>query len=55
MWIILEKKSVLKTLVRLPPDVGVKYEVWKRVVELEGPIGLRRIKGFHDEALKGEW
>ena len=28
---------------------------WKRIVELEGPQGLRLIKGFHDESLKGEW
>ena len=55
MWIILEQKSVVKTIRRLPLDVGVKYEAWKRIVELEGPKGLRQIKGFHDEALKGEW
>ncbi len=55
MWVILEKKSVLKAINRLPPDVVLKYEAWKRIVELEGPIGLRHIKGFHDEALKGEW
>ena len=55
MWIILEQKSVVKTIRRLPPDVVVKYEAWKRIVELEGPKGLRQIKGFHDEALKGEW
>lgn len=55
MWTILEKKSVLKIIDRLPADVVLKYEAWKRIVELEGPIGLRQIKGFHDEALKGEW
>lgn len=32
-----------------------KYEAWKRIVELEGPWGLRLVKGFHDEALQGEW
>ncbi len=55
MWIIYEKKSVLKVLNRLPPDLVLKYEAWKRIVELEGPEGLRQIKGFHDEALKGVW
>jgi len=55
MWIILEKKSVLKAIDRLPVDVVLKYEAWKRIVELEGPGGLRQIKGFHDEALRGEW
>lgn len=55
MWIIYEKKPVVKVLGRLSSDVVLKYEAWKRIVELEGPEGLRRIKGFHDEALKGEW
>ncbi|GJL62612.1 MAG: hypothetical protein NPIRA04_12660 [Nitrospirales bacterium] len=55
MWMIYEKKSVLKVLDRLPPDVLLKYEAWKRIVELEGPIGLRFIKGFHDEVLRGDW
>ncbi len=55
MWGIYEKKSVRKVLDRLPPDVVLKYEAWKRIVELEGPEGLRLIKGFHDEALKGQW
>ncbi len=55
MWVIYEKRSVLKVLGRLPSDVLLKYEAWKRIVELEGPVGLRSIKGFHDEALKGDW
>ena len=55
MWLIYEKKPVVKILTRLPSDVVLKYEAWKRIVELEGPEGLRQIKGFHDEALKGEW
>ena len=55
MWIIYEKKSVVRVLDRLPPDEVLKYEAWKRIVELEGPEGLRQIKGFHDEGLKGEW
>ena len=55
MWVIYEKRPVLKVLDRLPADVLLKYEAWKRIIELEGPVGLRSIKGFHDEALKGEW
>ena len=27
----------------------------KGIVTLSGPQGLKRIKGFHDEALRGEW
>lgn len=55
MWTIFEKKSLKKTLNKIPDKVAVKYEAWKRIVELEGPQGLKLIKGFHDEALKGQW
>ena len=55
MWEILEKKSLIKTIRKLPIEVVKHYELWKRIVELEGPTGLKKIKGFHDEALKGEW
>ncbi len=27
----------------------------ERIVEVSGPSGLRLVKGFHDEAIKGEW
>lgn len=55
MWSIFEKHQVAKTLKNLPHSILVRYEAWKRIVELEGPQGLRLIKGFHDEALKGSW
>ncbi len=55
MWTVYEKKSLAKIYKKTPRDVLVRYEAWKRIVELEGPKGLRLIKGFHDEALKGEW
>ena len=32
-----------------------RYEKWKDIVRVSGPQGLRAIKGFHDEALRGEW
>jgi len=38
-----------------PREVMVRYEAWKRAVELSGPAGLQQVKGFHDEGLKGEW
>lgn len=54
MWLIYEKKGVSKIIKKLPREVLRNYEVWKRIVEMEGPYGLRKIKGFHDEALKGQ-
>ncbi|MEX1033111.1 MAG: type II toxin-antitoxin system mRNA interferase toxin, RelE/StbE family, partial [Cellvibrionaceae bacterium] len=28
---------------------------WKDIARLSGPNGLKVIRGFNDEALKGEW
>jgi toxin HigB-1 len=55
MWAVFEKKSVAKAIKTAPEEVIVRYEAWKRIVELQGPAGLRLIKGFHDESLKGKW
>ncbi len=55
MWEIYEKHQVRKIISKAPREVVVKYEAWKRIVELKGPKELREVKGFHDEALKGEW
>ncbi len=55
MWDVYERKLVQKVLKRTPKEVLIRYEAWKRIVEFQSPSGLRRIKGFHDEALKGKW
>lgn len=55
MWGIFEKRAVAKVLKKAPREVVVRYEAWKRIVELGGPDGLRAVKGFHDESLKGQW
>ena len=55
MYSLLEHKKVVKALCKSPLEVQRSYLAWKRIVEFEGPPGLREIKGFHDEALKGEW
>lgn len=44
-----------KVLARVPPQVKAKYTTWLDVLRLSGPAGLGRIRGFGDEALKGEW
>ncbi len=36
-------------------DILKRYEIWKEIVTISGPQGLRPIKGFRDEALKGQW
>lgn len=44
-----------KTLDSLPVEVLKRYEKWKDIVKISGPAGLKAIKGFRDEALRGEW
>lgn len=55
MYTLLEHKDVGKALKKAPIEIRKNYVAWKRIVEMEGPQGLRLIKGFRDEALKGEW
>ena len=55
MWDVLEHRRVSRKLDRLPLEVLKRYEKWKDIVRISGPKGLRLIKGFHDEALRGEW
>ena len=55
MWRIEEHRRVDKQLDRVPREILQRYEKWKDIAMLSGPPGLRLIKGFHDEALAGEW
>ncbi len=55
MWTLLEHRRIARKLGRLPVQVLKRYEKWKDIVRISGPAGLRLIKGFHDEALGGEW
>lgn len=55
MWQLYEHRSLNKKFHSIPLNIRKHYEIWKRVVELEGPQGLRLVRGFHDEPLKGQW
>ena len=55
MWTIYEHRNVPKQIKSLPIDILKRYEKWKDIVSISGPQGLRLIKGFHDESLRGEW
>jgi len=55
MWDIYEHRRVEKQLGSLPVDILKRYEKWKDIGQISGPVGLRQIKGFHDESLRGEW
>ena len=55
MWRIEEHRRVDKQAVAAPMEILKRYEKWKDIAAMSGPPGLRLIKGFHDEALAGEW
>jgi len=55
MWEIYEHRRLARRLPGFPTEVLKRYEKWKDIVRVSGPAGLRLIKGFHDEALEGEW
>lgn len=56
MWHIEEHRRVDKQLSgAVPLEILKRYEKWKDIAMISGPAGLRAIKGFHDEALSGEW
>ncbi|MDH3627187.1 MAG: type II toxin-antitoxin system RelE/ParE family toxin [Acidobacteriota bacterium] len=55
MWEVYELRRISRRLDRLPEEVLRRYEKWKDIVRVSGPVGLRAIKGFHDESLRGKW
>lgn len=55
MWQILEHRRLDKKFKSLPSEIQKRYEKWKDIVRISGPTGLRSIRGFNDEALKGAW
>ena len=55
MWEIYEHRRTAHQLKKLPLDILKRYEKWKDIVSISGPVGLRLIRGFNDEALRGDW
>ena len=55
MWKIYEHKNAIKQLKILPINILKRYEKWKDIVAISGQKGLKLIKGFNDEPLRGEW
>lgn len=52
---VYEHRKVPKQLGKIPKDILQRYEKWKDIVRLSGPDGLKAIRGFNDEALRGDW
>lgn len=55
MWQIFEHRDISRRIRKMPEDILKRYEKWKDIVQISGPPGLRLIRGFNDEALRGEW
>ena len=55
MWAIYEHKRVTKSLSSAPLEVLKRYEKWKDIITVSGPMGLRKISGLRDESLSGNW
>ena len=55
LWRIEEHRRLDRQVASIPLEVLKRYEKWKDIATFTGPLGLRRVKGFHDEALAGEW
>lgn len=55
MWQIVEHPRTGKQLDSAPQEIQKRYEKWKDIARISGPLGLRAIRGFRDEALSGKW
>jgi mRNA-degrading endonuclease YafQ of YafQ-DinJ toxin-antitoxin module len=55
MWRIEEHRWVEREVRDVPRELLKRHEKWKDIAMISGPPGLRLIKGFHDEALRGKW
>jgi len=55
MWQIVEHPRTSKQLDSAPLEIQKRYEKWKDIARISGPLGLRVIRGFRDEALAGKW
>jgi addiction module RelE/StbE family toxin len=55
MWTVYEHRRLGRGFESVPVEVLKRYQKWKDIVTISGPTGLRLIKGFHDESLRGRW
>ncbi len=54
MAYIVDERKILKTLNKLDKSIRAAYSAWKGIVTNHGLRGLRAVKGFHLEKLKGK-
>ena len=54
-WKVYWNQKVQKQVLHLPHHIIGSFYDWVRAVEFEGIEEVRRLPGYHDEKLKGEW
>lgn len=54
MKLVVDEQRVLKTLSKLDRCIRAAYSAWEWIVISNGIEGLRNVKGFHFEKLKGK-
>lgn len=56
MWRVVEHRTkAAKIIDKAPIQVRKKYTLWKQLIEQDGPYAVRKLTGFKDHALKGNW
>ena len=50
---VILKKSAENDLLKVPKHIAENFRTWVRIVKLEGLDEAKKIKGYHDEPLKG--
>lgn len=54
-WTVHESPEAQKMLEKAPKAIIARYFAWRTFVEARGIFALRTVRGFHDEALSGQW
>jgi Txe/YoeB family toxin of Txe-Axe toxin-antitoxin module len=54
MAYIVDERKILKTLNKSDKSIRAAYSAWKGIVTNHGLRGVRSVKGFHLEKLKGK-
>jgi plasmid maintenance system killer protein len=53
MWVVYDSQ-IKKMLDKLPREIQIKYSTWRKLIECNSSIILRRIKSYHYEKLLGK-
>jgi hypothetical protein len=55
LWRVNEARGTTTQIRRAPREIRGKYEIWRSLIELEGPDRVSEIRGFSASAGRGSW